>query len=94
MITNNDGEAGGYIPRFNAALRELSQQLRTLHISGMFPVHPTLFYPPDDEVVPNPNPTAAANKGTNTNPKPPLPSWPHLRSLKIQSTLHREDGRS
>ncbi|KAK3953861.1 hypothetical protein QBC32DRAFT_386241 [Pseudoneurospora amorphoporcata] len=41
---NNSGE-GAYIPRFNSALRELSQQLTVLHITGLFPVHPDLFYP-------------------------------------------------
>ncbi|KHE81763.1 hypothetical protein GE21DRAFT_1310993 [Neurospora crassa] len=43
MARNSDED--DYSPRFNAALRQLSQQLSILHVSGLFAVHPELFYP-------------------------------------------------
>ncbi|EGO58457.1 hypothetical protein NEUTE1DRAFT_101282 [Neurospora tetrasperma FGSC 2508] len=43
MARNSDED--DHNPRFNAALRQLSQQLSVLHVSGLFAVHPELFYP-------------------------------------------------
>ncbi|KAK1782656.1 hypothetical protein QBC45DRAFT_209407 [Copromyces sp. CBS 386.78] len=82
---HNSGD-GAYIPRFNAALRELSQQLTILHITGLFPVHPDLFYPKGQGLG------LAANKPqgnkVGSQAKPPAPFWPRLRKVKIVSTVH------
>ena len=65
-----------FIPRFNTALRKLSQQLSILHISGLFPLHPDLFYPTPE-------------REEEEKEKPHALFWPHLRELKIQSTIHK-----
>ncbi|KAK3334530.1 hypothetical protein B0H65DRAFT_534524 [Neurospora tetraspora] len=43
-VSNKSGE-DDHSPRFNSAVRQLSQQLSVLHVTGLFAVHPDLFYP-------------------------------------------------
>lgn len=47
MARNSDED--DHKPRINATLRQLSQQLSVLHVSGLFAVHPDLFYPKELE---------------------------------------------
>ncbi|KAK3495367.1 uncharacterized protein B0T23DRAFT_441149, partial [Neurospora hispaniola] len=54
MARNSDEDDMDHNPRFNAALRQLSQQLSVLHVSGLFAVHPELFYPKELERQPPP----------------------------------------
>ncbi|EAA27004.3 hypothetical protein NCU08797 [Neurospora crassa OR74A] len=83
MARNTDED--DYSPRFNAALRQLSQQLSILHVSGLFAVHPELFYPKEL--------TRPHDKVQEASPAPSQhqpPFWPRLREVKIESTLYTD----
>lgn len=62
--------------KLNSVLRQLSRQLQSLHLTGMFLLSPDLFWPSDD-----------GHNNTEGDPR-----WPFMKEIRIEARIATAEG--